>query len=200
MKPVTQRQTVTLLTIACVAGLLLAAPLAFGSAGAAEGEHKSLFQTFLWPVINFLLLVAILYIMLKKMDIKGYFRKRTELIEQTLREAREAKELALKALEEVEGRLKVKDQEIEQIIAAARTSGEKERDHLAEEGERVRAKILDQARTNIDFELKRAKEEIKQEAVELAMDLAEKKLKEKLTKEEQQKLLEESLTKIEGKN
>ena len=32
------------------------------------------------------------------------------------------------------------------------------------------------------------------------MELAEKKLREKLTKEEQLKLLEESVTKIEGKN
>ena len=43
------------------------------------------------------------------MDLKGFFKKRTELIEQSLREAREAKELAQKALAEVEERLKTKD-------------------------------------------------------------------------------------------
>jgi F-type H+-transporting ATPase subunit b len=59
---------------------------------------------------------------------------------------------------------------------------------------------LEQAKTNIDFEVKQAKEMIKKEAVEIAMELAEKKLKEKLTKEEQLKLLEESVAKIEGKN
>jgi len=36
--------------------------------------------------------------------------------------------------------------------------------------------------------------------VEIAMELAEKKLKGKLTKDEQMKLLEESIAKIEGKN
>ena len=40
---------------------------------------------------------------------------------------------------------------------------------------------------------------IKAEAVELAMELAEKKLKEKLTKDEQERLLDDSLVKIGGK-
>ena len=61
-------------------------------------------------------------------------------------------------------------------------------------------KILEQARTNIAYEVKRAKETIMEEAAAIAIELAEKKLKEKLTQEEQLKLLEESLAKIEGKN
>jgi F-type H+-transporting ATPase subunit b len=134
------------------------------------------------------------------MDLKGFFKKRTELIEQSLREAREAKELAQKALSEVEERLKVKDTEMEQIIAGAKKSGENEKARLIEEGDKLKARILEQAKTNIDYEVKRAKESIKEEAVEIAMELAEKKLKEKLSKDEQLKLLEESLAKIEGKN
>ena len=64
---------------------------------------------------------------MKKGDIKGFFRKRTELIEQSLKEAREAKELAQKALAEVEGRLKTIDKEVEEIIASAKLSGENEK-------------------------------------------------------------------------
>ncbi len=175
--------------------------VAFASSGGGEGHGEpSLFKAYFWPVINFLVLVSVMVYMLKKMDIKGFFRKRTELIEQTLREAREAKELAQKALAEVEERLKVKDKEIEEIVSAAKQSGEREKAHLIEEGDKMKAKILEQAKSNIDYEVKRAKEEIKQEAVEIAMELAEKKIKAKLTKEEQLKLLEESLNKIEGKN
>lgn len=174
--------------------------IAFASTGAEGGHEKSLFDRYFWPVVNFLVLVVVLGYMLKKMDIKGYFAKRTELIEQTLREAREAKELAQKALTEVEERLKVKDQELQDILSYARQSGEKEKSFLIEEGEKMKVKILEQAKTNIDFELKKAKEEIKAEAVDIALELAEKKLKDKLTKEEQLKLLEESLSKIEGKN
>lgn len=178
--------------------VLLTAPLVFASGG--EAAEPSLFKAYFWAIINFLILVFLLVFMLKKMDIKGYFKKRTELIEQSLKEAREAKELAKKALAEVEERLKVKDREVEEILKAARQSGEREAGRLADEGDKLRARILEQTKNNIDFEVKRAKEAIKQEAVEIAMELAEKKLKGKLTKEEQMKLLEESIAKIEGKN
>jgi F-type H+-transporting ATPase subunit b len=180
---------------------LFTAAVVFASAGGGEAASAgSIFKSYIWQFINFAILVSALVFMMKKMDLKGFFKKRTELIEQSLREAREAKELAQKALAEVEERLKTKDSEIENIIAAARQSGEKEKARLVEEGDKLKARILEQARTNIDYEVKRAKEAIKEEAVEIAMELAEKKLKEKLSKDEQLKLLEESLAKIEGKN
>jgi F-type H+-transporting ATPase subunit b len=178
--------------------LLLFTAVAFAQEGGEE--QVSLFKAYLWPVINFAALVVLLVYMMKKMDVKGYFKKRTELIEQTLKEAREAKELAQKALAEVEERLRIKDKEIEEIVAAARLSGDKENERLVEEGNKLKDRILEQTKSNIDYEVKRAKEAIKSEAAEAALGLAEKKLKEKLTKEEQLKLLEESIAKIEGKN
>lgn len=178
--------------------LFLVSVVSAGAGGGGEA-HPSIFKAYLWQIINFLVLVALLVFLVKKVDIKGYFRKRTELIEKSLNEAREAKELAEKALAEVEERLKVKDKEIEEILAAARQSGEKEKEKLIEESDKLRENILQQARTNIEFELKNAKESIKAEAVEIAMELAEKKLKDRLTKEEQLRLLEESISKIEGK-
>ena len=181
--------------------LLLTSAVVFASGGGEGGEaHQSLFKAYLWPVVNFIILVVLLAYALRKADVKGYFRKRTELIEQSLKEAREARELAQKALAEVEGRLETIDKEVEEIIAASKVSGEKEKGRLVEEGDKLKEKILEQAKTNIDFEVKQARAAIKKEAVEIAMELAEKKLKAKLTKEEQLKLLEESVSKIEGKN
>ena len=179
--------------------LLVLAAVAFASETGGE-ESGSVLKAYIWPIINFLILVGVMVYALKKADIKGFFKKRTELIEQSIRESREAKELAQKALAEVEERLKLKDTEIASLIEGAKLSGENEKARLMEEGDKLKARILEQARTNIDYEVKRAKESIKQEAVEIAMELAEKKLKEKLSKDEQLKLLEESLAKIEGKN
>jgi F-type H+-transporting ATPase subunit b len=170
---------------------------AFASGGGEEGKHPSLFMDYLWKIINFGILFFIIY-KFGKRPLQSFFKQRTELIEKTLKEAKEAKELAQKALQEVEERLKVKDKEIDEIISASRQAGERDKDRFIEEGDRLREKILEQAKTNIDYELKSAKEAIKAEAVEIAMELAEKKLKEKLTKEEQERLLEESLTKIGG--
>ncbi|MBI4824086.1 MAG: F0F1 ATP synthase subunit B [Nitrospirae bacterium] len=162
----------------------------------AEAEGQSHIMEWVWKVVNFAILVFILVKFLGK-PLKGFLKQRTELIQKTLDEARQARELAEKALREVEERLKGKDKEIEGIISSSRQSGEKEQEFLVSEGERLSKKIIEQAKVNIDFELKKAKEAIKAEAVELAMELAEKKLKEKLTPEEQRKLLEESLSKLE---
>ena len=174
------------------------ASYALGSSGGEEGGQASLWKGYMWQIINFGILVFILFKFGKK-PIQNFLQKRTELIEKTLNEAKEAKEAATKALKEVEERLKVKDSEIEAIMSAAKKSGEHERDSIIEESARLKEKILEQAKTNIDFELKHAKEVLKAEAVELAMELAEKKLKDKLTKDEQEKLLEDSLMKIGGK-
>jgi len=162
------------------------------------GTHTSLFKDYLWKIINFGILAFILFKFGRK-PLQSFLKQRTELIEKTLKEAREAKEAAQKAFQQVEDRLKTKDKEIEEILSASKRSGEEVRKSLIQQSDKLREKILEQARVNIEYELKSAKEAIKAEAVEIAMGLAEKKIKEKLTKEEQQKLLEESLTKIGGK-
>jgi len=179
---------------------LAAVSFVFASSGGGEGaEHAApWWKDYIWKIINFLLLFILLFKFAKK-PMQNFFQKRTELIEKTLNEAKEAKAVSLKALQAVETRLKAKDAEIEVILAASKKSGELERDSIIAESDRLKAKILEQAKTNIEYELKHAKESIKAEAVELAMELAEKKLKEKLTKEEQEKLFEDSLMKIGGK-
>jgi F-type H+-transporting ATPase subunit b len=149
-------------------------------------------------VLNFAILVFVL-VKFGGPAFRSFLAKRTELIQKSLDEARQAREMAQKALGEVQERLRTKDKEIEDIVSSARTSGEREREALVKEGEKMSERIIEQARANIEFELKKAKESVKAEAVELAMELAEKKLKEKITKEEQRKLLEESLARLEGK-
>ena len=176
-------------------------PFAFSLAFAAEGggEHGGSAMEWVWRLVNFGILVFILVKFAGK-PMKDYFQQRKALIEKNIQEAKEAKALAAKALAEVEERLKLKDKEIEEIKAASVSSGEREKVRLIEEGERLSAKILEQAKSNIDYEVKKAKDVIKAEAVEAAMQLAEEKIKSKMTKEDQDRLLQESLKLLEGKN
>ena len=175
--------------------------VAFGveeAAHGAEAAHGVAWMEWLWKIVNFAILVFILVKFMGK-PLKEFLRKRTEVIEKTLQEARQAKELAQKALTAVEERLKFKDKEIEEILTASRSSAMLEHDSLVQQGERMRDKILEQAQTGIEYGLRQAKEEIRAEAVEIAMEMAENKLKEKLTPDTQQRLIEESLARIEGK-
>ncbi|MFH0932784.1 MAG: F0F1 ATP synthase subunit B [Nitrospirota bacterium] len=183
-----------------IAFCILSFAFAFVAFGAEEeAAHAPWWKDYFWKIINFGILFIILYKFGKK-PLQSMLKQRTEMIEKTLKEAREAKELAEKALREVDVRLKEKDKEIQEILSVTRRSGETERENLIEQGDKLKEKILEQAKANIAFELKHAKEAIKAEAAEIAIELAEKKLKEKLTTEEQEKLLEESIAKIGGSN
>ncbi|MDI6801066.1 MAG: F0F1 ATP synthase subunit B [Thermodesulfovibrionales bacterium] len=170
------------------------------ASAAGGGEHGGgSLMDWVWRIINFGILVFILVKFLNK-PLKQYLQQRKELIEKSIKEAQEAKELAKKALGEVEERLKLKDREIEEILSSAKGSGERGKNRLTEEGIRLSAKILEQAKSNIEHEVKKAKEAIRAEAAEAALQLAEEKLKGKLTKEDQERLLQESLKLLEGKN
>jgi F-type H+-transporting ATPase subunit b len=178
--------------------LSLLYPVLVFAAGGEEYKGTTVMD-WVWKIVNFSILVFILVKFAGK-PLKNFLRQRKELIEKSIKEAQEAKELAKKALAEVEERLKLKDKEVEEIISLSKTSGEAERDRLIQDGERLKVKILEQAKANIEHEVKMAREAIKAEAVEAAMNLAEEKIKKKITTQEQEKLLQESIKLLEGKN
>jgi len=169
------------------------------AAEGGHGSHRSELKDWLWPVVNFAVLVIILYLAGRK-PFREFFRRRTEMIGQSLQEAKEAKELARKALDEVRDRLRNTDKDIEEIISSTRRSGEKEKEAIIAEGEKMKERILEQAKSNIDFELEKARAKIKSDAAALALELAEKKMKEKLGDKEQEELIDEYLRKLEGGN
>ncbi len=167
--------------------------------GGGHGETHFTWKDWLWPIINFAILMGIL-VKFGGKPIKEFFANRTKLIEQSLSEAKEAKELAQKALNEVNARLSNTDKEIEQIVEAARKSGEKEKIAIIAEGERLKEKILEQAKSNIDFEVQKAKETIKSDAALMALEIAETQIKDKLGQKEQEALIDDYITRLEAKN
>lgn len=178
--------------------LLLAAAVAFASSGGEGEEQGGVFWGVFWQVVNFGVLVTLLVFVGRK-PIRDFFRNRSETIRKSLDEARQARELAERALAEVDERLKTKDRDIQEIISTAEQSGRKEREAIIKEGERLSQRLIEQARVNIDYELKQAREAIKAEAVELALELAEKKITGRLSEQEQRKLFEEALGRLEKK-
>ena len=177
--------------------VLIASALAAGEGG--HGEVHFTWRDWLWPVVNFSVLIIILFFFGRK-PVSEFFRNRTALIEKSLSEASEAKELAQKTLNEVKERFRNTDSEIEQIIEAARKSGEKEREAIIAEGERLKQRIIEQGKANIDFELQKAKERIKSDAARMALELAEKQIREQLGQKEQEALIDDYIKRLEAKN
>lgn len=176
--------------------LVSAVGVAFGAEGAA---HTAEWKGWLWKVINFVVLVFILVKFLGK-PLKAFLRQRTELIESALKEAKEARALAEKALAEVEDKLRLKDRELQDIMTQTEQSAKKEHALLIKQGEHMRDKVLEQAKNNIAHDLKLAKDALKAEAIELSIELAEKELKKKLPPDRQLSFVEESLARMESKN
>jgi F-type H+-transporting ATPase subunit b len=188
--------TAEILGIVAILILLILCMNGIASAEEAAHEGGGFVKEWLWKIVNFAILVAVLVYFAKK-PLRNYLQARTEAIKKSLEDAKQAREMAEQGLREVEERLKYKDKELEEIVAGAKTTGEAERENLLKEAQKMSERILAQSKSNIDYELKKAKDAIKEEAVELAMELAERRLKEKLTPAHQKKLIEESIAKLE---
>ncbi len=176
--------------------LLVTSSIAFAVDG---GGQAASFKDWFWVIVNFAVLVAIL-VWAGRKPMSEFFKKRTETIEKALKEAEEAKNLAQKTLDETKERLKNTESEINEILEAAKKSGEKDKEALIAEGERLKNKILEQTKTNIEFELQKAKKAIKSEAALMALELAEKQIKSQLGEKEHASLINEYIKKLEVNN
>ncbi len=179
--------------------VLLAAGLAFASAGGgAAAEPGALLKGFLIQVLNFAILVGVL-VWFGRKPIREFFAGRTEAINKGIAEARQTRDSAERALEEVQKKLDSSDAEIAKMVKAAAEAGQREREHLIKEGQRLSSRVVEQAKAGIDFELKQASEGLKAEAAQFAVKLAEEKIGRRLDSAGQMKLLEDAIKKLEDR-
>ena len=189
------RADAPLMLFVSAAVLLMLSGSAFAMGGGAEHAPIT-WRDWVWPVINFAILAFVLVYFARK-PVREFFKNRTALIEKSLKEASEARELANKSLEEVQKRLKEADIEVNEILESSRKSGEREKEELIAKGESLKKKMIEQAKANIEFELEKAKKSLKSEAALMALEMAEKQIKEKLDNNEQVKLIDEYIGKLE---
>ena len=182
---------VLLLTVLALAG--------FASEGGESAHHvdtgKQL-KDFAWRVLDFGALLALVIWALKKANVKGTLAARQEGIDKALREAAEAKDAAEKKLAEYSGKLVAANKEIDEIYAAIRTEGEAEKVRIIAEAKVMAEKIREQASQSANQEVLKARTELRVEAARLAVELAEKSIKEKIVKNDQDRLVGEYLTKV----
>ncbi|MEE9274388.1 MAG: F0F1 ATP synthase subunit B [bacterium] len=190
-----------------IGGLLLAslwAPAAWGGgfAWAAEAEvfHKSFsFKEEIFKLVNILIVVAILIKVAAK-PLKNFMAGRREGIRKSIAEAEKAREEAERLLEEQ--RAKVADLEAE--LNRVRKTGEEERVRLRErlqaDQETQAERLLEQTRGAIELEGRRARAELQNEASRLALEIAEDILRKNFGPEDQQRLVDDFLSKVGNSN
>ncbi|HEY6250761.1 MAG TPA: ATP synthase F0 subunit B [Candidatus Angelobacter sp.] len=127
-------------------------------------------------VLNFIVVFAVLWFFLRK-ALPAVFRNRTEAIQRRLEEARKTSEEARRRLSEVEARLSRLDTEIAQMRHEAEASGKTEEEHMMAAAEEERRRIVESAEQEISSAAAAARRELKAYTAELAVSLAEKKIR-----------------------
>ena len=177
--------------------LLLLLPVAALAAGGG-GEHADsgvVLKDFLYRCFNFALMVGLLVYFVRK-PIRNGLRNRREEIETMLADAQDAKEAAEAKYREYSEKLEKATEEIEGISAAIRREGEMERDKILAHARDMSEKILQEADARAANAVARAKDELRAEAAQLAVDLAEEYLKKEFSPKDQKRLVEEYMQKV----
>jgi F-type H+-transporting ATPase subunit b len=186
-----KKTTIVLLTSLLV---LLLTGAAF-AAGGGHADSGALLKDFLWRVLNFSLVVAILVYFLRKPLKKG-LAGRSEEIEKALAEAKQAKEDAEAKFAEYDRKLAQATDEIAEISDAIRREGELEKQKIIENAKQLAIKIEQDAEKAAELEVSKARRELQQQAAALAVELAEQMLKKNFTKDDDTRLVDEYMKKV----
>ncbi len=172
--------------------LLLLVQVALASEG---GHHEVSLKMEIFRIINFAVFLWLLWKFAGN-ALKNHFAQRRESIARSIEEARRAREEAEKRFEEAKAKVANLEREVEQILKNAERERDEQVARIKEETQRMVERMRQQAKATVDLEVERAKRELQQEAVNLAVELAEGLLKEKVTPEDQRSLLKDYINKV----
>jgi F-type H+-transporting ATPase subunit b len=159
---------------------LLTAALAMAQeAGGAPGAEAG-DPLLMWKWINFAILVLALGWLMAK-TLPGAFRARTESIQKGIAEAQLQKKDADKRAAVVDQRMSALGTEIESFRVQSRLEMEKEGERLREETAAQMRKLEQQSTVEIESAGKAARRELRVYAADLALKLAEERIRTRLT-------------------
>lgn len=172
-----------------------AGTMAYASGEGGHADSGVLLKDFLYRVLNFAIVVAILVYFLTRPMKKGLAGRREE-IEKALTEAKKAKEEAEAKFAEYDRKLARATEEIAEISDAIRREGELEKQKIIANAKTMAEQIEKDAGKAAELEIAKAKAELQREAVKLAVEVAEDLLKKNFTKEDDTRLIDEYMQKV----
>jgi F-type H+-transporting ATPase subunit b len=176
---------------AALLALLVAMP-----ALAEGGEHGGSEEGLLFPLLNFALLVGVLVYLTRK-PIQAYFAERRKSISDDLEKSAELQRQAEERNAKWQRRLVELERELEEIRRLGRERADAEREQILADARESAARIERTARTAIDHELRRAREKLRDEASDLAVELAAGLLGERVTEADRDRLVDEFIARVE---
>jgi len=164
-------------------------------ARAAVGEEVDGWTLF-WQGVNLVLLFGVLIYLTRK-PIQSFFAERRQQVSGELDSAARVLSDAEARLAEWQARADRLDAEIEGIKRAARERAERESKQILADAEASAERIRNDAAAAVDQEVARARAELRAEAGDLATKLAADMLRSNVTEDDQRRLMDEFVARVE---
>lgn len=179
----------------CVFAPLLALAVSMpASALASGGENVA--ADLMWRALNFALLLGALVYFARK-PLQDFFQDRRERIQSELQSAAQLRKEAEERYAKWQRQLVDLDAELERVRATARERAEAEREGILADARAAAERIRSDAHVAVEQELRRAREQLRDEASALSIQLASELLQAQVTDTDRDRLLDEFTAKIE---
>ena len=153
---------------------------------------------FIWTILTFLVLLALLA-KFAWTPLLQALETRQNAIRKSLDDAQQAKQELQRLNVESQKILTDARQQADKILSETRSDANRLRDELKQKAQTEAAGVLKNAQRQIEMETARALQQIRTEAVDLSVALASKLLERNLTREDNERLIEETFKQIEAK-
>ncbi len=195
-QPVTSRDRRVMFAAAATGAVLLVLAL---PAAASDESHGGGADVLIKTGLNLVLLLGVLFYFARK-PVGEYFASRRSGIEQNLTGAATELSAAEATFAKWQRRLIDLDAELEQIRTTSRQRAESERERIIADAQAAAQRVRDNATAAITQELRRAREQLREEATQLAIDMAAQRLEREVTAADRDRLLDEFIERIEQRD
>ena len=152
---------------------------------------------YIWTIVTFLLLLWA-FNKLAWTPLKGILQAREDTIRKSLDDARQAREELQRLNTQSASILSTARQEADTILARTREDANRFRDEMKQKAQADAANIVKNAQRQIELETARALQQIRAEAVDFSVSIASKILQRNVSKEDNERLIEETFREIES--
>jgi F-type H+-transporting ATPase subunit b len=179
--------------------LSLIIPIGIACASGGDAEHAGPWtaELLFWRVVNTVVLIGFLVYVMKK-PIVTFFSERREQIAKDIDDAKEKREKAEVLIKEYEAKIAGMEKELDRMRAEFAATAEVESGKLVANAERMAASMVEAAKVAAEQEVRKAKIVLKNEAVTLAVEMAEALIREKINDADRKRIVDDYLVKVGG--
>ena len=174
---------------------LTALPVYAAEEGAALSPFAGNFGNALWTLVIFLIVVFVLG-KFAWGPVLSLLQEREKFIHDSLSQAKHDREQAQAQLKEYTAQLQAARNEAAGLVADARRVAERLRTELRDKAKAEADTLIKNAERQIQLETARAVQQIRHEAVDLSVAIASKLIGRNLTKEDNERLIDEALKQV----